>query len=68
MEKNLEMKFRDATKAVRTYRVPNPKEGLTAAEVVAVMDLIADKNVVGIHVNEKESARIVSRATTKIDI
>jgi hypothetical protein len=41
----LDLRFRNAAGRIATLRVPDPKAGLTAQEVGAVMDAIIAKNV-----------------------
>lgn len=69
--KNLEMIFQSSTGRRSTIRVPNPKDGLTAAEVQTAMENIIAKDV--FHVDGASlvnilGARIVTREVADLDI
>lgn len=67
--KTLELRFGTADGRITTLRVPEPKEGLTPAEVQTAMETIIAKNVFtssGGDFAIVDSARIVERSTTAI--
>lgn len=67
--RTLELRFGTATGRFVTLRVPDPKEGLTPAEVQSAMDLIIAKNVFTSPSGDfiaVDSARIVERTTTSL--
>lgn len=71
MKRELELIFlTDNNKKVKLV-VPEPKAGLTTAEVNAVMDLVIAKNVFGFPQGiavAKEGARIVETAVAELPI
>lgn len=69
MDKTLQMVFGTAGGAKVTLTLDAPKDGLTAAEVQAAMQLVVTKNVFTSNSGDLTSAveaRIVSRDTTTL--
>ncbi len=63
------MRFRNASGSAVTIRVPDPKAGLTAAEVEAAMNTIIARNIFassGGDLVAIDSARIVERTATTL--
>ncbi|WP_100009968.1 DUF2922 domain-containing protein [Lentibacillus sediminis] len=71
MSKKLELKFRNEDGKMVTYSLDNPVEPADAVAVNAAMDEIITQNAFtssGGNVVEKDSARIVERIVTEIDL
>lgn len=71
LTKRLVLSFQNAAGRRTSLSLPNPKEGLTAAEVQQVMNLIIAKNVFassGGDLVAIAGARIIAQETTELEV